>query len=312
MSHQEQVQMQTIKEAYKNVENWKPQAPVPNKWSGKKECPIMPNNQLTVVQVGTENHPMYCPFGVSRWVPGARGTYKTVTAGDGVEWAYQAQQDSAFERRNPGGKLNVQITMHEHDQPGTQGYYLYNFIMGLYKNCIDGLVNGVPDYNDLDENGQPKIVQPTTLPGAANNKEQLKNMFEMCLQPPIRQEGSYPPNLKMKVRYGVMGGTLKLGADVLDYAREGAARYTPVSPAQQLQLFKPKSRGVFMFKINPLQFVKPTEINMTIDVVKVIFIRKESVFQTAQFRMNDDEDDEGGKNSNGEQNVAAITMDTSE
>lgn len=299
-------QMQTIKEAFNNVSNWKPQPIEINKWSGKKESPILFNKYTdTVIQVGTEKHPMYCPFGVSRWVPGGQGKYKTVNPGEGVEWATtDAQQDTgggggslssagrSGAPRPPGGKLNTLLAMNDHNKPGTQGYYLYNFIMGVHKNCIDALVNGVPDESKRDERGQPKIVQLTTLPTAASSKEQLKSMFEMILQPPIRQEGEYSPNLKMKVRFNIVRGAVQLKSQVFDHGREGTARLVPVSTEEQLQLFKPASRGVFVFKINPLQFIKPTEITMTIDIERVTFIRTESAFQVAQFRMNDDDEEE--------------------
>jgi len=283
----------TVKEALAQMDKWSLQCPRVNKFTHKKEAPVLFGDEAVCVQIGTPKQPIYTQFGLSRWSQ-KDGKFVNVEAGEGTEWAYAAQADSAFQRAKPGGKLQAQLTLHEWDTPGTQGNLVHEFITRLVDRVIHGLAHGVPDPSQLDADGKPILVQVVDVPASANTAEEREKLFRFSLASPIRaSEGTYAPSLKTKVRYSVKsfptGEIVGLDMDLLDASRPETTRNTPVAIKDQLALFKARSRGVFVIKVNPLTF-KRNEINMTIDIIKAMIMPSQSLFKNVQFRLDADDD----------------------
>uniref|UniRef100_A0A6C0IUN6 Uncharacterized protein n=1 Tax=viral metagenome TaxID=1070528 RepID=A0A6C0IUN6_9ZZZZ len=283
----------TIKEAVQHLEqnHWALFTQQINRYSGKRECPIkcLINGQYqeVYIQVGTPNNPIYAPSGVCRWVPQEKA-FKTLLPGQSCDWALQSNE--VFANRDPGGKLPIQLTLHDYDKDGMQQHYFWLFLNGLYRLLVNSLVNGVRDPSVRDANGEPAVVQLPPIPGfPTGNTAEIARMYEMFMPKPFRQDANFPPSAKTKIRYTVNKNGFKLNADVLDYSRDDATRMEPVLPENQLSLLKKGSRGVYVLKVNPLQWVKNNEINFTFDVVKVMIIPSRSTFHEAQFRMEEDD-----------------------
>lgn len=289
-----------VKEALAKLDQWSLHVPRQNKFTKKLEAPILFNNDLACVQIGTPKQPVWCGKGLQRWSQGD-GKFLTVDNPKSVEWAYLANAGNSFQRKRPGGKLQAELTLHEWDTEGTQGYYAYNFLKGIYERVIQGLVYGVPDLTKPpNPDGTYPLVSVTQM-AMPEDPVARDLQFRRSMQPPVRdpQTGKdgkiYAPTVRTKVRYSVKGSgpseCVGLDVDVLDGGEPKATR-RPVSIERQMELFKARSRAVYVIKINPLQF-KRNEINLTIDVIKVLVAPLvKSAFQNVQ--IHDDGDEEMG------------------
>lgn len=280
------IQNVTVKQAFDNLDKWCMVAPRINNFTKKQECPVLYNGKEACVQFGTPNNPVHCPFGASYWDNQQR-TYVNVKNAFETNWAYAAAAASQFENKKPGGKLEVQLTAYDHNTEGTQGFYIYGFINGLLDRIVQGLVHGVPDYSNMDANGNPKIVQALSATGLPEEPGQREALFRQLINSPIKHDNpQYSPGIKCKVRYGLRtdaNGTARIvltQTKIFDRSTEkllsdpmtGKEKkvYEEAKNGREFELLKPKARGVWMVKINPVTFPKKNEINVTIDIVKTV------------------------------------------
>lgn len=285
----DQMTVLTAKEALKNLDKWQIQVPKTNRFTHKKESAILYDGNVVCVQLGTPRQPLYCGTGLSRWSQ-KDNRFVTVTGDEGSQWAFAAQQDSQFERKTPGGKLQSQLTLHEWDTEKTAGYYAYELIKGVINRIVAGLAHGVPDPAQLDANGVPKIVQVVELPTTANTAEERERLFRFSLTSPLEDsQGTWAPKLKAKIRYSVKNDIVGLEADILN-SNDAAGKPAQFGRAQ-FDLFKERCRGVFVIKFNPLQF-KRSEIHFTCDIVTAAIVPSVSMFKGVAVRLDADSDEE--------------------
>lgn len=296
MSSVREIKTFTVKEAVANLDQWQLQPPVMNKFTHKKEAHILCNGEPALVQIGTPKQPIFSNFGPSRWSQ-QDNKFIAVDGRTDVQWAHNAQADSTFQRAQPGGKLQHQLTLHEYDVEGTQGNLAYTFITGIVERVIKGLAYGVPDRSKPDANGRPTIVQVVDVQqGAASDPIERERLFRYSLSSPVQPpSGTYAPSLKTKMRYSVKktatgGEMIGLDMQVLDASRPAETRMNPVDIKEQWALLKARCRGVYIIKINPITF-KKNEINMTIDVVKALIMPSQSMFQNVSMRLEDEDAD---------------------
>ena len=293
----------TVKEALQQLEKWNLHAPRNNKYSHKKEAPILFDGKVVCVQIGTPKNPVYCPFGLSRWDQRAN-RFTTVDNPTDVAWLYQSQEAGADARRLPSTKLQAILTAHEYDVEGTQGYYTWRLVNGIRDRVIQGLVHGVTDLSRVDANGRPVIVAAADIGSAADPAERERLFRDVIVVPPFQPpNGSFAPNIKTKVRAQVKkdarGEFVALDMDLMDVKAvttvnpaTGATETThqPTQPREHLNVFKKGCRGVFVIKFNPIQY-RGREINMTIDVIKAMIVPSESLFKQVQIRYDEDNDE---------------------
>jgi hypothetical protein len=291
----------TVKEALDNLDKWSLQPTRMNRTTHKKEAPILFNGDVVCVQIGTPQHPIWCGKGVERWSQ-KDGKFLTVDGSEGVQWAYADAAASQFERKTPGGKVQAQLTLHEHTVENTQGFFTYLLLKGIEHRIIQGLAHGVPDPSTIDPTtGKPKIVKVVDIPNAPADPVERERMFRFSMASSIREgTGTFAPTLRTKIRYNVKkttaGEAIELGIDVLN-----ANDKPPVALAagKQLDVFKARTAGVFVIKFNPLQF-KRNEVNMTIDLVTAWIKPSTSIFKNVGIRY--DEDDDSLMDGNDQQN----------
>ena len=299
----------SVKKASEHPENWQLHAPYQNKFTGKREGPMLYKHELVCVQIGTPENPVFAPFGMSYWSPQDR-KFKTVENPMDTQWAWAEQNSSGIQRTKPGGKAQIQLTLHDYDTPGTQGYYAWVWINNVIEQIVKGLVHGVPDMDQKDEQGQPKIVPAVTdKNGLPEDPEQQAIFFRRMITPPtLPVDGQYPPALKTKIRYGISknGGidTIILpGTEVIN-----AETKEKVAEGRELELLKKKTRGVWVVKINPLQ-LKQKEINLTIDVVLLMAMPpSQSIYKGVGFATDMDTTEESEVEVDSDVVTPAITV----
>lgn len=288
----------TIKEALQNIEKWSLHAPTTNKYTRQPEAKILYDGAMSCIQVGTPQQPIYCPFGLSRWNARVH-KFDTIDNSDDTSWLYQAQESSGFSnRRLPNSKVQSLLTAHDWETEGTQGYFFYNFMVAIKERVIDGLVNGVPDLNQLGPDGKPVTVPACDI-GATGSPEERKMLIQRLLQDPIQtsRDNQYAPNIKTKVRACVrkdgLGEFVTTDLDIID-----ASTMQPVAQREHLNFFKKGCRGVFVFKLNAITY-KKSEMNMTIDVLKAMIMPSTSLLKQVEFRLEDFDvqqtEEEGGQ-----------------
>jgi hypothetical protein len=283
-----QIRTISVEKAAKHKDKWQLHAPYLNNYTKKREGPVYFDHELVCVQIGTPETPVFAPFGMSYWSPQDH-KFKSVEGPFDTQWAWADQQTSTFQRKQPGGKGQVQLTLHEYDVPGTPGYFTWIWINNVIDNIVDGLVNGVADLEQLDENGKPKIVPVyDDTAGLPTDPEQLAVFYRRMITPPtLPVEGTYPPALKTKIRYGIqkIGGTDCITLPGTEVRNADGNIKQPIG--SELDILKKKTRGVWVVKINPLQ-LKNKEINLTIDVVLVMAMPpSQSIYKGVGFAESD-------------------------
>lgn len=286
----------TAKDALENIHKFSLAPPRVNRFSHKKEAPILFDGKVACIQIGSLKNPLYVPFGASRWSQ-PMGKFVTIEDND-PQWLFaSAAADGGnhnFSRKLPSTKLQAMLTLHDYDSEGTQGYYAFKFVSALVDRIVDGLVNGVPDANSIDpDTGKPKIVPTTDLANAPQDpvahEQLMRQMLVSPLQPP---QGEYAPNLKSKIRSVVrrdsMGEFACLDGDVLNGRGKD---HDAFPPREHFTHFKKGSRGVFVLKISALQF-RRSEMGFNLEICKSMIMPTESMFKNVQIKFDDDDGDD--------------------
>ena len=302
----EKTQTITVEQAAKTLDQWQMWAPFVNAYTGARQASVLYNGKVVCVQIGTFENPVFNPCGLSYWYNPERKFKKVLNAKD-VQWAWAEQQQNS-KSKEPGGKVQLQLTLHEHDKPGTQGFYAWQWINGVVQRIVDGFVNGTPDESRLDANGKPTIVQPVTdttnVPDGADNKR--KYYLDKMTLPFQQPQGQYPPSLKTKIRYVIRNDTLVFpNTKVVD----GVTGST-VPAGSELDYITPRARGIWIVKIGPLQ-LRPKEINLSIDVVMATAIPPQrSIFSDVTYAPtgNDNGNEDDVDVEDGEINSRGVTF----
>lgn len=275
----------TIKKAYEDLAEWNMQAPYTNKYTRKQESAMLYKGEVVAVQAGTPKQPIYCHSGVTRWSK-PHNHYIPIEPED-TQWATQSATDP---KRAPSGKAQAEFTLYEYDQEGTQGFYTYHFLTGIVERIVQNLVHGIPDPN------QPGAsLQIMDLKTPNNTDSERETIIRSAITTPVREpNGTYAPQIKPKIRWRMQktptGEKIGLDIEILNAARDKETRSTPVGLDEQWELFKPRCRGVIIFKINPIQFQSTRAINFTIDLVKAMINPMVSKFKNMEIMMDEDGD----------------------
>jgi hypothetical protein len=206
--------------------------------------------------------------------------FKTLTPDDGVAWAYTAAKELRFQRKVPGGKEEIEWTLHGHNVEGTPGFYVVEFVRTLEEKVLDALTMGVPDYGaPVGEDGKPPLKPLVDMPGAPSDPAVRRRLFQYVLTSPLKQSGGdLSPTLRTKVSYEVATvegnadqEVISLGCTLLNADSEPGAdgKRVPVPIEEQLKFVGPHTRAVLIAKVNPLKLM-PKQICLTMDVMTLL------------------------------------------
>lgn len=280
----------TVKQALENIKKFSIEMPQQNTYSKSTEAVITYSGRIPIIQLGTKNDSIDCPFGVSRYNNNMR-RFVAVDGSRDTQWI--ESEPRAWRGDSTSGKLSVSLNLRGYQTTGTQGWYAYEFFNQLYDHLVDCLVNGVPT-GQTDDDGDEvrrKIV----------DKPLDENIVRSVMfRHPVYQSGDYDPKLTTKARFRfTRGKTLSLTGEYFDADNDNAIA------SDAFDVIKSRSHGVWLVKIPPLLF-KKNEIIMSPELQKArVFQSRESFSSKVAFADDMDTTEDGAEMHGGGQFVDA-------
>jgi len=237
-------------------------------------------------------------------------TRKFTTVKDATNIAFAKAEAAASKYASKSKKMSGMLaggwTLHGYEDEGTQGYYAHKLFEGLKALVINGLLYGVADPKQVDENGNAKIVPLVDSKNLPADMDERKRVFERMFEGPEYQgNADYPPTMQGRARYfvetdknadGAEYEYVALATDVKNAEFVGVKVVTPgedlVPKPEHFEWLRPKHRSIVVLDVLPVKFAKK-DIKQKLELAKTIVVPfKRARYADAEVVADDDDVDD--------------------